>query len=75
MSDSMALLALFQDVDTAADAIEKLREMSLNDDQMNVISGIPFKEEILGRPQVSTHVPRIALGGAIAGFAIADCWI
>ncbi len=71
MSDATTLLALFQDVDPAADAIEKLREMGLSNDQMNVVSGIPFQEEILGRPIVRTHVPRIALGGAIAGFAIA----
>ena len=71
MSEGTTLLALFQDIDPAAHAIEKLREMGLDDNQMNVISGIPFREEILGRPTVRTHVPRIALAGAIAGFAVA----
>lgn len=69
MSNETTLLALFQDVDPAADAIEQLREMGVDNDKMNVISGIPFKEEILGRPRVRTYVPLIALVGAITGFA------
>jgi len=69
--DGMTLLALFQEVDPAAEAVEKLREMGVADERMNVVSGVPFKEEILGRPRVRTHVPMFALGGAIAGFALA----
>jgi hypothetical protein len=70
MSDRMTLLALFEDIDPAADAIEKLRDLGLNDDQMNVISGIPVKERILGRPTVWTNVPRLALGGAFIGMLL-----
>ncbi len=36
---------------------------------MNVISGIPVTEAMLGRPHQWTNVPRIALGGAILGFS------
>ncbi len=61
-------LALFSDIDPAAEAIAHLREMGVADEQMNVISGIPFTGPMLGRPHHWTNVPRLALGGAIAGF-------
>lgn len=62
------LLALFEDIDPAANAIDKLHEMGITDDQINVISGVPVMERMLGRPLQWTNVSRLALGGAIAGF-------
>jgi hypothetical protein len=62
------LLALFEDIDPAADAIEKLHEMGVTDDRINVISGVPVTHKMLGRPHPSTNVSRLALGGAVAGF-------
>lgn len=62
------LLALFEDIDPAADAIEKLHEMGVTDEQINVISGVPVLERMLGRPLQWTNVSRLALGGAVAGF-------
>ncbi len=62
------LLALFEDIDPAANAIEKLHEMGITDDQINVISGVPVLERMLGRPLQSTNVSRLALGGAVGGF-------
>lgn len=70
MAKTMTLLAVFQDVDPAADAIEQLRSMDIADDQMTVISGVPVSERILGRPSTWTNVPRLALGGSVAGFLI-----
>ena len=40
MSDT-TLLALFAEIDPAADAIEKLHEMGVTDDRINIISGVP----------------------------------
>lgn len=71
MAENVTYLAVFPDLDPAADAIEKLREMGLGDEQINVISGVPVTEAMLGRPQQWTNVPRLALGGAIAGFLFA----
>jgi hypothetical protein len=52
MSEQLTtLLALFKDIDPAADAIDKLREMGIVDEQMNVVSGIPVMERVLGRPK------------------------
>jgi len=67
MTDTM-LLAVFADIDPAADAIEKLHEMGVTDDNINVISGVPVAHKMLGRPHPSTNVSRLSLGGAIAGF-------
>ena len=62
------LVALFENIDPAAVGIEKLQEMGFHDDQITVISGVPVAERLLGRPNQKTYVPRIALGGAVAGF-------
>jgi hypothetical protein len=62
------LLALFEDIDPAAEAIEKLHQMGLSDEQINVISGVPVMERMLGRPLQWTNVSRLALGGAAGGF-------
>ena len=67
MSDT-TLLALFEDIDPAAEAIDKLHEMGVSDDRLNVISGVPIAHKMLGRPHPWTNVSRLALGGAIAGF-------
>lgn len=67
MSEELTVLALFEDIDPAAEAIEKLRELGLNDNQINIISGIPFSNRILGRPKVKTNVSRIGMAGAILG--------
>lgn len=70
MEQTKTFLALFEDVDPAVDAMDRLREHGVEDDQMNVISGIPLTEHILGRPRVWTNVPRLALGGAVGGLLL-----
>ncbi len=70
MSETTTLLALFADIDPAAEALDKLCALGLADDQMNVISGIPVTESMLGRPHQWSNVPRLALGGAVAGFMV-----
>jgi hypothetical protein len=67
-SKAVDLLAVFPDLEPAANAIEHLRSIGVHDDCMNVISGIPVTEAMLGRPHQWTNVPRIAMGGAILGF-------
>ena len=62
------LLALFEDIDPAADAVEKLHELGVPDENINIISGVPIAHKMLGRPHPHTNVSRLALGGAAAGF-------
>lgn len=68
MSDTTLLLALFEDIDPAANGVAKLHEMGITDENINVISGVPIAHKMLGRPHPWTNVSRLALGGAIAGF-------
>lgn len=68
MTEQKSLLAVFSDLEPAADAIERLRTLGVGDECMNVISGIPVTEAMLGRPHQWTNVPRLALGGSILGF-------
>jgi hypothetical protein len=67
MSDSVMLIALFEDIGPATTGIEKLRDLGVSDNDMNVISGVPFPGRVLGRPSAITNVSRIALTGAVLG--------
>jgi hypothetical protein len=58
---------MFENVEPAAEGIEKLQQLGVSDNDMNVISGIPVKHTILGRPPTITYVSRIGLFGAIMG--------
>ena len=68
MTDSTTLLAVFEDFEPAANGIEKLHELGIADDQINVISGVPILPAILDRPSALTNVPYIGLAGAGLGF-------
>lgn len=70
MSEAITLLAMFDDIEPASEGVEKLQELGLNDDQMNVISGIPVKNTILGRPSAITYVSRIGMFGALLGMGL-----
>lgn len=67
MADT-TLLALFEDIDPVAEAIERLHEMGVAHDRIDVISGVPISHKMLGRPHPWTNVSRLALGGAVGGF-------
>ena len=67
MRETKTFLAQFSDIDPAVEAIDRLRQHGVKDDQMNVISGVPLTEHILGRPRIWSNVPRLALGGAVMG--------
>jgi hypothetical protein len=70
MSENLTLVALFEDVDPATQGIEKLHEMGIHNDHIDVLSGIPIKAAILGRPAPKTNVPLIGLLGASLGFCL-----
>ena len=67
MSETVTLLAMFEDLEPASEGVDKLQQLGVSDDDMNVISGIPVKHTILGRPGAITYVSRIGLMGAIMG--------
>ncbi len=67
--ETAAHLALFDEVDHAADAIVRLREIGIYERDLEVISGLPFSHKILGRPEKRTYVPLVGVFGALVGFA------
>ena len=67
MSEPITLLAMFKDIEPASEGVEKLQQLGVHDDDMNVISGIPVKNTILGRPSAITYVSKIGMFGAIMG--------
>ena len=67
MADTMTLLAIFEDLEPAAEGVDKLQQLGVKADDVNVISGIPVKNTILGRPAAITYVSRIGFFGAILG--------
>ena len=67
MAEETTLLAMFEDFEPASRGVEKLQELGVSDDDMNVISGVPIKNTILGRPPAITYVSRIGLFGSILG--------
>ena len=71
MADSLILLALFGEIDPTVNAIDKLHMMGITDEKMEVISGVPFNHDVLGRPKLPTFIPRLAMGGAMIGLVAA----
>lgn len=70
MAETITLLAMFEDVEPAAEGIDKLQQLGVRHEDLNVISGIPIKHTILGRPSAITYVSRIGMVGAILGMLL-----
>jgi len=73
MANGTVRLALFREdqLNQAAEAITRLHEMGIGDEDISVISGMALSERILGRPMSWSRVPLIAIAGAGVGFLIA----
>ncbi len=61
-------VALFDDPEPAARAVEVLREIGIEDRLIQIQSGVPWKPEVLGRPIKASAVPKYGLVGAGVGF-------
>ncbi len=70
MSDSTVLMGLFPDVDKTAAALDRLRALGIPEEDLSVLSGLPYSAEILGRPHVKSRLPRISLVSAAAGLLV-----
>ncbi len=74
------LLGLFHDVNQVAEAVEGLRQAGVPDQSVSVLSGAPYKPQMLNRPHPTGCVGRMAFLGAIlgvltAGFLTAGIWL
>ena len=70
MAETTTLLAMFEDIEPAAQGIDRLQQLGVSDRDVNIISGIPVKHTILGRPAAITYVSRIGFMGALMGMAL-----
>jgi hypothetical protein len=68
MTDSMTLMALFDKSSDTSEAIDELHNLGLPDNQVVVITGVPYPEGALGRHREWLTLPYIVLAGAIVGF-------
>jgi hypothetical protein len=66
--DTMAVvMGSFRDVEPTSDALDELRARGITDDEVTVLSSLPYSAKILGRPSVRTRLPRISLASALTG--------
>lgn len=70
MSEGTVHLALFNDIDPATQAIDRLRSLGVADQDMTIVSGVPFSDKMLGRPVNWTRVPQIGIIGFLIGLAV-----
>jgi hypothetical protein len=70
MSEKNLLLAIFEDIDPAAHAVDQLRRIGIHDSHVTVISGTPITEAMLGRKPQWSNVTRFAMGGAFIGLCV-----
>ncbi len=70
MTEDNVHLALFKDIDPAAQALDLLRELGVREEDMTIISGQPYSDKMLGRPPQKTYLPVFAIVGFIGGFIL-----
>jgi mono/diheme cytochrome c family protein len=61
------LLGLFHEATSTAETIDQLHQLGVLDKNISVMSGIPYRPEMLGRSQRYEHLVPIALIGALGG--------
>ncbi len=67
MTESDKLMAIFDESTRTAEAIDALHEFGLEDDQIVVMTGVPYPELALGRHVEWLRLPQIVLAGAAGG--------
>jgi mono/diheme cytochrome c family protein len=65
------MLGLYPDPETSADAVEQLHKIDVPDANITILSGIPYKSEMFGRPAPRHWIGRAALTGAVIGLIAA----
>lgn len=68
---AIQLLGLFHEATPTADTIDQLRELGVPDDKITVLSSMPYRAGMLGRPPPRARLGLVALMGAGLGAATA----
>lgn len=66
----ITLIALFEKSTDTAKAIDDLHTLGIPDDQMVVMTDVPYPERALGRSREWLTLPYIVLAGAVVGILI-----
>lgn len=61
------VMGSFTEIEPTVDALDALRGLGIADDQISVMSSLPYSTNILGRPSVRTRLPLISLVSAVLG--------
>ncbi len=69
MADTQ-LLGLFNEAASTAEAIERLHRAGLGDEQVSVISSVPYRPRMLRRPEIASRISAVAGIGALVGAVI-----
>jgi len=70
MSKTINLMGLFDNDTATAAVLDDIYDLGVSDEQITVISSIPYPEQALGREHVWIRLPVIVLVGAAIGFGI-----
>lgn len=63
----ITVTGLFDESTKAADAIDKLHLLGIPENDIEVMTGVPYPEQALGRHREWLRLPYVVLGGALAG--------
>lgn len=69
MAVGVSYLALFNNLEAAIQALDELKGMGIPDQDIQLISGVPVLEKVLGRPEKRSLVPFFGMGGALIGMS------
>jgi len=61
------VMGSFTEIESTADALDELRARGIADEQISVMSSLPYSTNILGRAPVRTRLPMISLVSAVVG--------
>ena len=64
------LLGLLHEASPTAETIDQLRRLGVPDEKITVMSGMPYRAEMLGRPRSRGKLVRFSLVGALCGLAL-----
>ncbi len=70
MTNLIRIMGSFQDLERAADTLDQLRALGISDSDITVVSSMPYSAKALGRPEIKTPLPAIAMASAVAGLFI-----
>jgi hypothetical protein len=60
----------FHDLERAADTLDQLRTLGVSDQDITVLSSLPYSAKALGRPEVKSQLSIVTMASAAAGLLI-----